>query len=144
MKAYFLEQYWKRASLHLQECEIPSIREDEVLVQIKATSINPLDNKIKHGDLKLILPYKTPFILGHDMSGVVMQVGKQVREFAVWDQVFARVPDLHIGTFAEYIRIDPSYLAKKPKNLSFEEAASLPLVSLTALQIFEKANLQAG
>ncbi|ULT29141.1 alcohol dehydrogenase catalytic domain-containing protein [Sphingobacterium sp. E70] len=103
-------------------------------MEIYATGLNLLDSKIKTGEFKLILPYKMPLILGHDLAGIVKEVGNNVKKYNVGDEVYARPTDFHIGTFAEYITVREEDLAFKPKNLSMEEAASVPLVALTAWQ----------
>jgi len=104
-----------------------------------------LDSRIRNGEFKMILPYKTPFTLGHDVAGVVTKVGSNVRKFKVGDEVYARPADYRIGTFAELIAINEDDVALKPKNISMEEAASIPLVGLTAWQaLIEKANLKKG
>ena len=104
-----------------------------------------LDAKIKSGEFKLVLPYRLPLILGHDVAGVVVRVGPQVRKFKPGDEVYARPDDFRIGAFAEFIAIKETSLAIKPKALTMEEAASIPLVGLTAWQaLIEKANLQPG
>ena len=123
----------------------PALREDDVLVQIHAAGVNLLDSKIKDGAFKLILPYRLPLILGNDVAGVVVRVGSRVRRFKVGDEVYARPGDDRIGTFAEFIAMKEDAVAIKPKNLSMEEAASIPLVGLTAWQaLIEKANLKKG
>ena len=123
----------------------PEVRENDVLVEIHAASVNLLDSKIRNGEFKLILPYKTPFVLGHDMAGVVTRIGASVKRFKVGDEVYARPADHRIGTFAEFIAIDEEDVAIKPKTLTMEEAASIPLVGLTAWQaLIENANLKSG
>ena len=123
----------------------PKLREDEVLVEVHAAGVNLLDSKIKHGEFKLILPYRLPIILGHDVAGVVVRVGPRVRQFKPGDEVYARPDDFRIGAFAEYIAIKEESLAIKPKVLSMEEAASIPLVGLTAWQaLIERVNLKKG
>jgi NADPH:quinone reductase-like Zn-dependent oxidoreductase len=123
----------------------PEVREDDVLVQVHAAGVNLLDSKIRKGEFKLILPYRPPFILGHDVAGVVVRVGSRVRRFKPGDEVYARPDDGRIGAFAESISIREDALANKPKNLTMEEAASIPLVGLTAWQaLIEKANLKKG
>lgn len=145
MKAYIISKYSKESTLQLVDLPQPIIKENEVLVEIHAASINQLDVKIKSGEFKLLLPYKFPLILGHDVAGVVTKVGSGVRRFKVGDEVFARPADFHIGTFAECIAIHENDLAMKPKNISMEEASSIPLVALTVWQAFvEKANLKKG
>jgi alcohol dehydrogenase len=145
MKAFFIERYGKKEELRAGEMPEPIVREDDVLVQIHAAGVNPLDSKIRDGSFKLILPYRLPLILGNDVAGVVVRVGSRVRRFKVGDEVYAR-PDVdRIGTFAEYIAMHETDVALKPKNLSMIEAASIPLVGLTAWQVLvEKANLKTG
>lgn len=145
MKAYSISKYSKDDKMQLVDIPEPNIGENEVLVAIHATAINQLDNKLKEGEFKLLLPYKFPLILGHDFAGVVTKIGQKVNRFKVGDEVFARSADFHIGTFAEYIAVNENDLALKPKNISMEEAASIPLVALTAWQAFvDKAQLKKG
>lgn len=145
MKAYLLQKYGKKEQLQLGEVKIPELDPHDVLVEIHAAGLNLLDSKIKSGEFKLILPYKMPLILGHDVAGVVTKVGAQVSKFRVGDEVYSRPSDFRIGTFAEFLAIHEKDLALKPKNLTMEEAASIPLVGLTAWQAFvEKAKLKKG
>lgn len=145
MKAYSISKYSKVEKLQLIDVAEPNIKENEVLVEIHASGLNVLDSKIKSGEFKLILPYKFPLILGHDVAGVITQIGKNVKQFKVGDEVYSRPSDFQIGTFAEFIAINEKDLALKPKNLSMVEAASIPLVALTVWQAFiEKANLKKG
>src|SRR5579859_5239711 len=123
----------------------PELRENDVLVQVHAASVNVLDSKIRSGEFKLILPYRLPLVLGNDLAGVVVRVGSRVRRFKPGDEVYARPDKDRIGTFAEYISVKKDDLAIKPKGLTMEEAASIPLVGLTAWQVLvERANLQRG
>lgn len=145
MKAFILDRYGKKSRLRLGEMPEPELRDDEVLVQVHAAGVNLLDSKIKSGEFKLVLPYRLPLILGHDVAGVVVRVGPQVRQFKPGDEVYARPDDFRIGAFAEFIAIKETSLAIKPKALAMEEAASIPLVGLTAWQVLtEKANLKKG
>ncbi|MDF2475895.1 MAG: Zinc-type alcohol dehydrogenase-like protein [Sphingobacterium sp.] len=145
MKAYSISRYSKDDKLQLIEMAEPNLRDNEILVQIYASSVNQLDSKLKSGEFKLILPYKLPLVLGHDLSGIVTRVGSKVTKFKVGDEVYSRTADFHIGTFAEYIAIAEKDVALKPKNISFEEAASIPLVALTAWQAFvARAHLKKG
>lgn len=145
MKAFIIKRYGKKEKLQLAEVTEPVVKEKDVLVEIHAAGVNVLDSKIKDGEFKVILPYKLPFILGHDVAGVVTQVGSSVSKVKVGDEVYARPKDHRIGTFAQRIAIDESDVAFKPKNLSMEEAASIPLVGLTAWQaLIEKGNLKKG
>lgn len=145
MKAFILERYGKNGGVRLGEMPAPELRDDEVLVQVHAAGVNLLDAKIKSGEFKLVLPYRLPLILGHDVAGVVIRVGPRVRQFKPGDEVYARPDDFRIGAFAELIAIKEGSLAIKPKSLTMEEAASIPLVGLTAWQaLIEKANLKKG
>ena len=145
MKAFIINQYSKQSGLELATVPEPVVEKNDVLVQVYAAGVNLLDSKIKSGEFKLILPYKTPFIIGHDVAGVVVKVGSQVQNFKVGDEVYARPSDYRIGTFAEFISINEKDVAIKPQKLSMEEAASIPLVGLTAWQaLIEKANIQKG
>ena len=145
MKAFVVDRYGKKERLKPADVPEPVLRDDEVLVQVHATGVNLLDAKVRNGEFKLILPYKPPFVLGHDVAGVVVKVGGSVQMFKPGDEVYARPDDLRIGTFAEYVPIKETSLAFKPKNLSMAEAASLPLVALTAWQaLVEKGKLQKG
>jgi len=145
MKAYIVKKYSKKDALQLIDVAVPNVKDNDVLVEIHASGLNLLDSKIKTGEFKLILPYKLPIILGHDVAGVVIKVGKNVTKFKVGDEVYSRVADFRIGTLAEFIAIDEQDVAMKPKNISMEEAASIPLVALTAWQaLIEKGNLKKG
>ncbi len=145
MQAFIVDKYQKGASLRLGEVPEPQLRDNEVLVQVHAAAVNLLDAKVRDGEFKLFLPYRTPFVLGHDVAGVVTRVGPAVRQFKVGDEVYARPDDFRIGAFAEFIAVKEDSLALKPRNLSMEEAASIPLVGLTAWQaLVEKARLKKG
>ncbi|OXA80323.1 alcohol dehydrogenase [Flavobacterium aquidurense] len=145
MKAFVINNYSKKANLQLAEMPVPEVKESDVLVEVYAAGVNLLDSKIKTGEFKLILPYKFPLILGHDVAGIITKVGKDVKKFKVGDEVYARPEDYRIGTFAEFISIDEKDAALKPKNLSMEEAASIPLVALTAWQVLvERAQIKKG
>jgi len=145
MKAFVVDRYGKNEKLRAAEVPAPELHEDEVLIQVHATAVNLLDSKLRNGEFKLILPYRTPFVLGHDVAGVVVRVGPRVREFKVGDEVYARPDDFRIGTFAELVAVKKDSVAIKPRNISMEEAASIPLVGLTAWQaLVEKARLKKG
>jgi alcohol dehydrogenase len=145
MKAFVIDRYGSSKVVHAGEMPEPELRDDDVLVQIRAASINPLDLKIRSGALKLVLPYRLPLILGNDMAGVVQQVGARVRRFKPGDEVYARPGQERIGTFAEFIAVREDALAHKPKSLDMEQAASIPLVGLTGWQaLVEKAGLKRG
>ncbi|ESX99773.1 MULTISPECIES: NADP-dependent oxidoreductase [unclassified Mesorhizobium] len=145
MKAFVVDKYNKKGILRLAEMPEPELLDNDVLVEVHAAGVNLLDSKIRTGEFKLILPYRRPFILGHDVAGRVVRVGSKVRKFKPGDAVYARPRDGRIGTFAEFIAIDEADVALKPANLSMEEAASIPLVGLTAWQaLIERAGLKTG
>ena len=145
MKAFTISRYSKTDALELTDVSVPIVLDNDVLVEIHAASVNLLDSKIKSGEFKLFLPYKFPLILGHDVAGVVVKVGANVHRFRVGDAVYARPADHRVGTFAEFIAIHENDVARKPNNISMKEAASIPLVGLTAWQaLVEKAKLKKG
>ncbi|NKL32028.1 zinc-binding dehydrogenase [Rhizobium leguminosarum bv. viciae] len=153
MKAFVVDKYKKKGALRLANLPEPELQDNDLLVRIQATAVNLLDSKVRDGEFKLILPYRPPFILGHDVAGTVVKIGPGVRRFKVGDEVYARPRDHRIGTFAEFIAIDQSDVALKPNNLSMTEAASIPLVGLTAWQALvevgkvkpgQKVFIQAG
>ncbi|GAB3127299.1 NADP-dependent oxidoreductase [Novispirillum itersonii] len=145
MKAFIVDKYSKGRALRLGEMPDPIPADQDVLVKIHAAGLNPLDVKIRDGAFKLLLPYRPPFILGHDMAGIVTRIGANVRGFKVGDAVYARPRDGRIGTLAEAIAVDEADLALQPKTLTMAEAAAMPLVGLTAWQaLVEQANLQKG
>lgn len=145
MKAFVVTKYAKNEKLQLTTVAEPSIKQNEVLVQIHSAGVNLLDSLIRNGEFKLFLPYKTPFVNGHDMAGVVTKVGANVSKFKVGDEVYARPSDFNIGTFAEYIAVSEKDLALKPMNISMEESASIPLVGLTSWQaLVEISKLKKG
>jgi NADPH:quinone reductase-like Zn-dependent oxidoreductase len=144
MKAFVVAQYGKDG-VRAADVPEPKVGTNDVLVKVGAASINPLDKMVRNGEFKQLLKYKTPFVLGHDVAGVVVQVGATVRDFKIGDEVFARPRDLRIGTFAEYIAIDQNDVAHKPASLTLHEAAAVPLVALAAWQILvEEAQLKPG
>jgi NADPH:quinone reductase-like Zn-dependent oxidoreductase len=145
MKAFVINKYSKTENLQMTNIPVPEVKENEVLIEIHAAALNLLDSKIKSGEFKVILPYKLPLVLGHDLAGVVTKTGSKVTKFKVGDEVYSRPSDFRIGTFAEFISVDEKDVAYKPKNLSMEEAASIPLVALTVWQaLVERAKLKKG
>lgn len=145
MRAAILNGYNKNGgTLAVCDVPVPEIGDHEVLVKIKAAGVNPLDNMIIRGEVKLIAPYKFPLIMGNEFCGVVEKAGKAVRNFAVGDRVYGRMPLKKIGAFAEYAAVNQNAVAKVPTYLSDEEAASVPLTALTALQAFELMNVKTG
>src|SRR2546429_9340821 len=146
MKAFVVDRYGKDGNtLRAGDVPEPTVVEHDVLVQVHAAGVNALDSKIRAGEFKLFLPYRPPFVLGNDVAGVVTRVGARVREFKPGDEVYARPDKDRIGTFAEFIAMNEDAVAIKPKALTMEEAASIPLVGLTAWQVLiERANLKKG
>ncbi len=145
MKAFVLDRYGKQRALQLTDAPTPPCRDDDVLIDVHAASVNLLDAKLRNGEFKFILRYAMPLVLGHDVAGVVAAVGSRVQSFKVGDEVYARADDMRIGTFAEQIAIKASSVALKPTTLSMAEAASLPLVGLTAWQaLVERAAVRKG
>lgn len=143
MRAFVVTRYKEP----LQEADVPEpvVGEHDVLVRVDAAGLNPLDEAIRAGAFKQILPYRLPLILGNDLAGTVIRVGAKVRGFKPGDEVYARPDKDRIGTFAERIAVAEADLALKPASISMEEAGSLPLVALTAWQaLVERGNLQPG
>lgn len=145
MKAFILDRYGKQQALRPGDVDEPTPDPDDVLVEVEAAGLNQLDSKIRDGAFKPILPYKVPLVLGHDLAGRVVKVGAKVRRFKPGDAVYARPRDGRIGAFAERIAVKEADLALKPANLSMTEAASIPLVGLTAWQVLvERAQIAPG
>ncbi|MEL7977817.1 NADP-dependent oxidoreductase [Isoptericola sp. F-RaC21] len=143
MRAFVFDTY--QQPVHEAQVSEPGVGDHDVLVRVTAAGVNQLDEKIREGEFKAILPAKTPLTLGHDVAGTVIRVGAGVTGFRPGDQVFARPRDGRIGTFAERIAIDEADLAHAPARLSPVEAASLPLVALTAWQaLVVRGNVQPG
>ncbi len=145
MKAVVIESFGDVEKLHLEDIPTPQPTDNEVQIQIRYTSVNPVDWKIREGYLKNRLPHEFPLIPGWDASGVVALVGKNVKNFKKGDEVFAycRKPVVKWGTYAEYICFDANNVALKPKNITFAQAAAIPLVGLTAWQaLFDYAKLK--
>jgi NADPH:quinone reductase-like Zn-dependent oxidoreductase len=133
MKAFTVSRYGPD-SLRLTDVPAPSVGARDVLVDVRAASINPLDKMVRNGEFKQLLKYKRPFVLGHDVAGIVTRIGSDVVDFKVGDEVYSRPRDLRIGTFAESIAIDADDLALKPRSLSFAQAGAVPLVALASWQ----------
>jgi NADPH:quinone reductase-like Zn-dependent oxidoreductase len=153
VKAFVVDKYKKKGALLLVNRPEPQLQDNDVLIRIHATGVNLLDSKVRDGEFKLFLPYRPPFVLGHDVAGIVVKTGPKVKRFKVGDAVYSRPRDHRVGTFAEFIAVDESDIALKPKNLNTTEAASIPLVGLTAWQALvevgkvkpgQKVFIQAG
>lgn len=146
MKALTLKKYHKSAPIiEFSDVPKPTIKPNEMLVQVHAVGLNPIDNMIPTGTFKPILHFKLPATLGSDLAGVVTEVGCQVTRLKPGDAIFASIFDLGIGSLAEFAVVPESAAALKPTNLDFVQAASIPMVGLTAWQALkERANLKAG
>jgi NADPH:quinone reductase-like Zn-dependent oxidoreductase len=145
MRAYVLPRYGKGVALRLTDVPEPTLGDRDVLIEVHAAGLNPLDGKIRDSGFKPILPYSTPLILGHDVAGRVMKVGPAASRFKVGDEVYARPRDGRIGAFAERIAVPEDDVALKPANLSMAEAAGVPLTALTAWQaLVDSAGVQPG
>ncbi|MDP4510171.1 NADP-dependent oxidoreductase [Nonomuraea turcica] len=145
MKAFVVERYGDADTVRASDVPDPKAGAHDVLVRIHAASVNPVDLKIRNGDLKAILPLRAPFVLGNDLAGTVVAVGARVTRFAVGDEVYAHPDQNRMGTFAELIAIHEDDVATKPATLTMAEAASIPLVGLTAWQaLVERADLRPG
>lgn len=145
MKALTFKRYGKSPEIGLTEVACPRLKDDELLVQVHAAGLNPIDNMIPTGKFKPILHFQLPGTLGSDLAGVVTEIGSKVTRFKPGDAVFASVFDLGTGSIAELAVVPEHAAALKPANLDFVQAASIPMVSLTSWQALkERANLQPG
>ncbi|WP_335977214.1 NADP-dependent oxidoreductase [Gaetbulibacter jejuensis] len=126
----------------ISELKKPTINSEEVLIETYAASVNPLDIKVIEGKLKSVSNFKLPTTLGYDVSGIIIAKGENVTNFNIGDEVFSKVNKQ--GTFTEFVAVNQNLISLKPKNTTFEEAASLPLVGLTAIQALKRGNLKAG
>ena len=145
MKAAWLEHYSKgEPHLTVGERAKPQLGAKDVMLRVSVAAVNPLDNMIAHGEVKAIVPYKTPLIMGNECVGVVEEVGASVTKFKQGERVYARLPLDRIGAFAEYVAVDEAALALTPDYLTDEEAAAVPLTALTAMQALELIHAEAG
>lgn len=145
MKAIRIHQYGTGAELKYEDAPMPILGATDVLVKTVASSVNPIDWKIRAGHVKTLIHYKMPLILGLDVSGVVEAVGEQVSKFKVGDVVYSRPATNRDGSYAEFIAIDEKEIAYKPGTISHVEAASLPLAGITAWEgLITHAKLSAG
>jgi NADPH:quinone reductase-like Zn-dependent oxidoreductase len=147
MKAVVIEAFGGLDELKLKEMPIPQIQDHEVLIGVEYAAVNPVDWKIREGYLESALPHEFPVIPGWDASGVIASIGKHVKNFKAGDLVYTycRKPTVHDGAYAEYVTFDAANVAKKPKNISFAQAAAIPLAGLTAWQaLFDFCHLKKG
>jgi NADPH:quinone reductase-like Zn-dependent oxidoreductase len=145
MKALQIVKYGDlKDSLAIVEIEKPSVKPNDILVAVKAASINPIDYKIVEGKLKDMLTLNLPVTVGYDVSGVVVEKGSDFLNFEIGDEVYARVPQEQMGTIAEFVAVNKELVSLKPENISFEQASGLPLTGLTAIQALEKVGIKEG
>lgn len=145
MKAAWLERYGKgEIRLTVGEKATPRLGAKDVLLRVSVAGVNPLDNMIAHGEVKVLVPYKTPLIMGNECVGLVEKIGSSVTMFKQGDRVYARLPLNRIGAFAEYVAVDEAALALTPDYLSDEEAAAIPLTALTAMQALDLMRAEPG
>jgi NADPH:quinone reductase-like Zn-dependent oxidoreductase len=145
MKAVRLHAYGDASVLNFEDAPMPEVGAEDVLIKVVATSINPVDWKIREGYLKSMIDYPMPLTLGLDVSGVVTAVGPDAKGFKIGDAVYSRPDVLRNGSYAEYVVVRANEVAMKPRTISHVEAATLPLVSITAWEaLFTTADLQPG
>lgn len=145
MKAIGIENYGGKDELKEMQVDNPKANAKQVVVEVKATSVNPIDWKLREGYLQQMIDWAFPIILGWDVAGVISEIGEEVTDWKVGDEVFARPETTRFGTYAEYTIVDQNLLAKIPANVSFEEAAAVPLAGLTAWQgLFDHGKLKKG
>jgi NADPH:quinone reductase-like Zn-dependent oxidoreductase len=145
MKAARIHAYGASSEIRIEDAPLPTLNDDDVLIRVVATAVNPVDWKIRKGYLKSFIPYEMPLTMGWDVSGIVEQIGPSVTRFKPGDAVYSRPDIARNGTYAEYVAVRETEVAAKPATISHVEAASLPLVSITAWEaLFTTANLSAG
>lgn len=144
MKALVLKSYGKNARVDFETLSTPAIKDNEILVRVHAVGLNPIDNMIPQGTFKPVLRFTLPAVMGSDLAGTVVETGSNVTRFRVGDAVYASLFDMDRGSLSEYVAVPESVAALKPERLSFTEAASIPMVALTAWQAFERVHVRAG
>ena len=143
MKALQIVKYGEiKEGLSLNEIDKPSIKSNDILVEVKAASLNPIDYKMVEGKLKDMISLKLPSTIGFDVSGVVVEKGADVKNFEIGDEIYSRVPQEQMGTVAEFVAVNSEFAALKPDNITFEQASGLPLTGLTAIQALEKVGIK--
>ncbi|RKS56063.1 NADPH:quinone reductase-like Zn-dependent oxidoreductase [Gillisia mitskevichiae] len=143
MKALQITKYGEiKESLAIQEIDKPTFSEKDILIAVKAASINPIDYKLVEGKLNDMVPLKLPATIGYDVSGVVVEKGAKVSNFEIGDEVYARVPQEQMGSVAEFVAVKSELVALKPENITFEQASGLPLTGLTAMQALERVGIK--
>ena len=143
MKALQVIKYGDiKDALAFNEVSLPTVEANDVLIEVKAAAINPIDKGIILGNLQALLPLPLPCTSAYDVSGIVVEKGNEVSHFEVGDMVYSRVPQEQMGTLAEFVAVTSAAVSKKPGNISFEEAAGIPLAGLTAMQSLEASGLK--
>jgi NADPH:quinone reductase-like Zn-dependent oxidoreductase len=143
MKALQIVKFGEiKDSLSINEVSKPTLQAKDVLIEVKAASINPIDKGTVLGNLQNLLPISLPHTIAYDVSGIVVEKGNEVNNFEIGDLVYSRVPQEQMGTIAEFVTVTNSAVSKKPGNISFEEAAGVPLAGLTALQSLEYVGIK--
>jgi NADPH:quinone reductase-like Zn-dependent oxidoreductase len=143
MKALQIKKYGEiRQGIAFENVAKPTIQNKDILITVKAASINPIDYKIVEGKLKDMLNLNLPVTIGYDVSGVVLEKGSGVSNFEIGDKVYARVPQAQMGTVAEFVAVNNELVSLKPENISFEQASGLPLTGLTAIQALESIGIK--
>ncbi|VFA66003.1 oxidoreductase, zinc-binding protein [Enterococcus saccharolyticus] len=144
-RAVVINEYGGKEKLAEAKVSLPELGADQVLVKVAATSINPIDWKLREGYLKQMFPWSFPIILGWDVAGEIVEVGQKVKDYHVGDRIFARPETTRFGTYADYTIVDSNLLAPVPESIAFTEAAAVPLAGLTALQaLSDHGSLKAG
>lgn len=145
MKALQIKKYGAlKNGLSIEDIVKPKFQDNDILIAVKAASINPIDYKIVEGNLKDMLDLKLPATIGYDVSGIVVEKGTKVKNFEIGDEVYSRVPQEQMGTVAEFVAVKSNLVALKPENITFEQASGLPLTGLTAMQALEKVAIKEG
>src|SRR5580692_5614859 len=145
MRAYVLKHYGGPEGSLLMDVPAPQPRPGDIIVNVRASGLNPVDFKFRQGKLRAILRPKLPLVLGNELAGEVIAVGRDVKRFRVGDRVFARVAKERAGAFAEQACVDEDDVAQMPRNLDFTAAAAIPLAGLTALQALrDELHLKPG
>ena len=145
MKAIQIKKYSKDININIADIPIPEISDNDVLIKVKAAAVNPLEILILTGAVRLIQDYKMPLTSGNECSGIIEQIGKNVKDFKVGDKVYTRLPISKIGAFAEYASVDSKFISLMPKDYDFITSAAISLTALTAYQAFtEELDAKSG
>ena len=145
MRAVVMTKYGGEDAIQIRSVPRPQIRDDEVLVEVYSVGVNPIDIKLRKGEMKPLLTFKLPVIIGADLAGKVLEVGSRVTRFKKGDEVYTSLSTSKMGAFAEYVAVKEHDLSLKPTNLTFDEAASIAMVGLTGYQaLHDVAKIKPG